>query len=57
MPASRRIRRPARGFFAKHVLPESELLRLEAEGIVMRADPLGEIPAESARHSEPADTL
>ena len=47
----------ARAFFAKHVLTESELLRLEAEGIVMRADPLGKIPAESERHSEPADTL
>ena len=52
----------ARAFFARHILPESELARLEAEGIIMRADPLGEAwrPLDtglSAERTEPADTL
>ena len=47
----------ARAFFARYVLPQSELVKLEAEGIVVRADPFGETPAAAAERREPADGL
>ncbi|HET9272731.1 MAG TPA: hypothetical protein VFO09_00500 [Methyloceanibacter sp.] len=47
----------ARAFFARYVLPQSKLVKLEAEGIVMRADPFGETPAAAVERREPADGL